>query len=268
MGARRGTVVRRFDDIEKGRDAGLKVLTWNLNHRAARRRIPGWIAEEVVQSAADVAILTEYVTGPDHERFVDELRGGGLPHVLLSDYVARENQILIASRQRFDRGHVVAPRIHSSVPPNVLHVEGPNGMQVLGFRMPAFNWADRELKRATWKWLLTAAQELQGYPAVIAGDFNTAASDGAKDCGDCIQQLVDQGWRHVQPESGFSFRHARSGSERCIDHLFASRMIDAGRAEYSWQFTQHGEEAASGKVGVPDHAMLLVNFAVSKVSLM
>ena len=51
----------------------MRVLSWNLNHRAALRRVPSWIAKAVELQRADVAVFTEYVAGTDHDRFVGEL---------------------------------------------------------------------------------------------------------------------------------------------------------------------------------------------------
>jgi hypothetical protein len=49
----------------------VKILTWNLNHRAARRSIPIWVSRAIVAEAPDVVVLTEYVAGADHDRFLD-----------------------------------------------------------------------------------------------------------------------------------------------------------------------------------------------------
>jgi hypothetical protein len=52
----------------------MKLLAWNLNHRAARRRIPSWIATAINEQAPDVLVLTEYVEGPDHDSFLATLK--------------------------------------------------------------------------------------------------------------------------------------------------------------------------------------------------
>lgn len=236
----------------------MKVLSWNLNHRAARRAIPDWVVSAIEAEAPDLAILTEYVAGPDHHRFLGGLSAAGLPFVSLSDQVKGENQILIASRESLSSGHLFAPAIHSAVPPNALHVTlNPSRVHCLGFRLPAFKRVDKAFARTTWEWLLKAASELIEYPSIIAGDFNTALEDSVADCGDCLRSLVSDGWSHVQPKGGYSFRHAQTGSERRIDHLFVSPAFVSSGAEYSWGFHKYGGDAASGKVGVPDHAMLL-----------
>jgi hypothetical protein len=97
----------------------VRILNWNLNHRAARRPVPRWISEAIAQQHADVVVLTEYVTGPDHERFVGELAAIGLPHVAKGERIGRENEVLIAAREPLATGTIQAPAIHPSVPSNL-----------------------------------------------------------------------------------------------------------------------------------------------------
>ncbi|MFT4046479.1 MAG: hypothetical protein QM661_07240 [Solimonas sp.] len=153
----------------------------------------------------------------------------------------------------------MAPMIHSSVPPNALHIVVPEtGLNILGFRMPAFIGPDaNRLRRLTWEWLLEASDYLRDKPAVIAGDFNTAVGDRSSKCGDCFGLLEQRGWVHARPESGCSWRH-NGGSERSIDHAFLTPALAGWHSEYSWSFRDRSPEAAMSKVGVPDHAMLIV----------
>jgi len=245
----------------------MRVLAWNLNHRAALREIPEWIAAAIASFDPDAVILTEYVEGSDHQRFLAELAARGLVHVLLTARTNKQNQLLIASREPQRRGALTAPAIHPAVPPNALNVVLENsGLHLLGFRMPAFIGPERPLKRGTWEWLLGAAAELRDRPAIIAGDFNTAPGDAVADCGDCLEVLQKSGWHLARPASGYSWRHAQSGATRQIDHAFLSSSLAAKRAEYSWKFHDLASDAASGKIGLPDHAMLLTDFELVSTS--
>lgn len=237
----------------------MRVLAWNLNHRAAQRRIPGWISKSVASYNPDAAIFTEYVHGDDHECFLEELGTQGLLHASLTQRPPGENQLLIVSRAPHSQVSIVAPPIHSSVQPNVIHVAlNTSGLQIVGFRMPAFTGPGRtRLKRLTWDWLLSVAAELRNLPCVIAGDFNTAPDDGTASCGEYFQLLSSIGW-HLPPAVGYSWRHPRSGATRRIDHALLSPRLAPGRAEYSWKFHDLAPDASSGKVGLADHAMLLV----------
>lgn len=243
----------------------MRLLIWNLNHRAARRPIPEWLSVAIARWSADVVVLSEYVEGPDHDRFVGQLQAQGLLHSALTERRNGENQLLIASRAPTRRGHLVAPAIHSSVPSNALHVVvEESGMHMLGCRVPAFTGADaRQFKRRTWEWLLHAAEELHDEPSILAGDFNTAPGDSDAKCGDCFQRLLDAGWRWARPSEGFSFRSENRGSPRQIDHAFVSPALSATYAEYSWEFQSLAPDAGSGTVGLPDHAMLVVDLGSS-----
>lgn len=100
----------------------MKLLAWNLNHRAAKRRIPAWIATAIAEQSPDILVLTEYVEGPDHASFLDALSAQGLGNYSLTSQPGGENQLLIASRDPQRRSRLNVPDIHPSVPPNVLEV--------------------------------------------------------------------------------------------------------------------------------------------------
>jgi hypothetical protein len=239
----------------------MKLLAWNLNHRAARRQIPLWIAAAINEQAPDILVLTEYVEGPDHDFFLTSLNANGLSEFSCSAQPGRENQVLIASRDTQRRYELLAPDIHPSVPPNILGASlDSHGLTVLGFRMPAFEAKERALKRLTWNWLLGEADRLRAGSAVIVGDFNTAPSDSEGRCGDCFSRLTQGGWQHVRPASGYSWRHPQFGTERQIDHIFLSASLVPRRVEYLWEFERLAPEDTSRKVGRPDHAMLICEF--------
>jgi hypothetical protein len=239
----------------------MKLLAWNLNHRAARRQIPAWIAAAINEQAPDILVLTEYVEGPDHDFFLTSLKANGLSEFSCSAQPGRENQVLIASRDMQRRYELLAPDIHPSVPPNILGAWlGSHCLTVLGFRMPAFEAKDRALKRLTWNWLLDEADRLRVGLALIVGDFNTAPGDSEARCGDCLAQLVQGGWQHVRPASGYSWRHPEFGTERQIDHIFLSASLVPRRVEYLWEFERLAPEGTSRKIGFPDHAMLVCEF--------
>ena len=93
----------------------MKLLAWNLNHRAARRQIPSWIAAAINEQAPDILVLTEYVEGPDHDFFLASLNANGLSEFSCSTQPGRENQVLIASRSTQRRYDLSAPDIHLSL---------------------------------------------------------------------------------------------------------------------------------------------------------
>jgi Endonuclease/Exonuclease/phosphatase family len=239
----------------------MRLLAWNLNHRAARRRIPSWIATAINQDGPDILVLTEYVEGQDHASFVADLKATGLSDFSCTIQPGGENQLLIATRVAHQTCDLIVPKIHSSVPSNVLKIALEGGLTIIGVRIPAFVGKDcRSLKRATWTWLLGEADRLRDCPAIIVGDFNTAPGDPRDDCGDCLEELVHGGWQHSRPMSGCSWR-SRTGTERQIDHIFLSKCLRSTRVEYQWSYQEMTRPlGASVKPGIPDHAMLLCDF--------
>jgi exonuclease III len=205
-------------------------------------------------------VLTEYVEGPDHRLFLAALESIGLPNFSCTIQPGRENQVLIATRQKHTRCNLALPEIHRSVPSNVLKVTMSFGIIIVGFRMPSFVGKDRPLKRLVWDWLLQEADRLRDNSAIIVGDFNTAPTDSDRDCGDCFATLVAKGWQRPEPTTGYSWRHPRSGSERRIDHIFFSSALTPRTIEYLWSFEELVPDASVRTVGLPDHAMLICSF--------
>lgn len=202
----------------------MKLLAWNLNHRAKHRAIPLWTSTEIARQHPDLVVLSEYVEGAGHEPFCASLRAGGLEHISCTPPTPGENQLLIASREAHRQDELMIPEI-PSVRSNVLEVfTEASAITILGFRMPAFEKEQRPLKRPAWGWLLRQADRLRRGPAVIAGDFNTAPGDSKAQCGDCLDELVRCGWQHVRPSSGYSWRHVR-GNQREIDHVFLTDSL-------------------------------------------
>jgi hypothetical protein len=218
-----------------------------------------WVSRAIAAEAPDVVVLTEYVVGADHDRFLGELTAAGLSHSAVTSLVGRSNQVLVAARQPIEPGLLVAPDFHPSVRPNFQHVRLlVDAIEVIGFRMPVFEVSERPMKRRTWDWLITALRKVRDRPAIIIGDFNTAPGDSTKTCGDCIELLIAEGWTaHVAAE-GYSYRRAPDTVGRRIDLAFTSPTLVGAGATYSWVFQMLAVDAVSGSVGRPDHAMLFL----------
>jgi hypothetical protein len=69
----------------------IRLLTWNLNHRARPRRVGHAITEAIASLRPDLVALTEYVEGPSHADFLAQLSARGFPHVCVSNAVAAQN---------------------------------------------------------------------------------------------------------------------------------------------------------------------------------
>src|SRR5271165_4862365 len=104
-------------------EMSLRVLAWNVNHRARAKAIPLTLADAIISLEPDVIVLTEYVHGATRSPFLAQLADCGLPYWLVSHVTPlKENHVLIASRTPIDLGSIRAPDIAPSVPSNFLHV--------------------------------------------------------------------------------------------------------------------------------------------------
>jgi hypothetical protein len=237
----------------------LRLLTWNVNHRAKKRRIPPWLAGAIIEQQPDIAVLTEYVVGADHSILVDALRTAGLGNVVTTTQAENQNQILIASRIQLKQVPLSPPPIHPSVIPNCLHLTSVSqGLDVIGFRMPIGGDFNPGVRDRVWEWLLKSLEALRNRSAILIGDFNCAPDDPAAKQRRWFLRLDELGWSRAVPTGGFSFGRF-SNCERSIDHCFVSRGLKVAVAEYSWRFVSPQVERQRGRAGTPDHAMLIVD---------
>lgn len=234
----------------------LRVLTWNLNHRARPRSIAATVATVIGTLAPDVAVLTEYVEGKSHAAFIQELAAVGLEHFSHSARVKGQNQILIASRLSLRSGHLLAPALDAALPSNVLHVElvEPR-LDIVGIRVPAYE--QRLPREQCWKWLVETGQQFLERPAVLIGDFNV---DPSSRYGQSIRDLVASGWQHGWQDDWWSFRSLKGFTSR-IDHAFVSPRIHLEQAKY---VAVSGEHILAGDpTALSDHAALVIDVSVS-----
>ncbi len=215
------------------------------------------MAPAIASVGPDLVVLTGYVPGPGHDRFLAELEAVGLAHALWTERVAGQNSVLIAARTPLVPGGFRATTGDESFPSNVLHACLPDdGVEVLGVRIPDYSRL-LALKRVCWDWVLEAADVLRSRRSIILGDFNTDPSSSIARCGDRITRLVEKGWMHASPETGSSYV-GPGGASVCIDHAFLSGLW--GVAEASC-VTDGGGIQFSGKHtgALSDHAALLVS---------
>lgn len=233
----------------------MRILAWNVNHRARRKAIPRGLGEAIGALAPDLVALTEYVPSASHEDFTDILGTIGLAHIRISADVPKENRVLIASRWPLVEGNIHAPAIAPSVPSNALHVRVPErGIDLLGLRIPDYS-RQPAIRRKCWDWLLSAARPVAGRSFVIAGDLNTDPRYPRARCGDRIGQLVEAGFTHASPAQGASYWTVNGHGVR-IDHAFTSKSLTVLGAEYVTRVGEH--LLVGGRDAYSDHAALLV----------
>jgi endonuclease/exonuclease/phosphatase family metal-dependent hydrolase len=235
----------------------MRIVAWNINHKAREKKIPEQLAEAIASLGPDVIVLTEYVQGLSRNAFHASLAHHGFCNWLVSECRPRENHVLVAARTALERGSIRAPEIAPSVPPNALHVRLPQeGLEILGLRVPDYS-KDPKTKRACWNWIIETAASVKDRPFVMIGDCNTDPKYPPNKCGDCIKRLVDDGWQLASPAEGSSFWTLNGHSVR-IDHAFVSRLLVVEGASFVTKFDRHafaGEEPGA----LSDHAALSID---------
>lgn len=233
----------------------MRLVTWNVNHRARPRPVPGWVPEVLQALAPDVLVLTEYVPGPPNGAFRASLASLGLHYIALSPDAPGENRVLVASRSPVVEGNIRPPLIAPSVPSNFIHVRLPDQcLEVVGMRMPDYS-KQPPVRRACWDWLEQAAGTLAGRPSVILGDFNADPRYPKSRCGDRFARLEACGWQHALP-GGASYWTPRGRGVR-IDHAFVSYHVSVRTACYVSKIAGLQLAHRNGP-GIPDHAALVL----------
>ena len=237
----------------------MKLVTWNINHRAQQARIPASMARAIGSLEPDVVVLTEYVPGPTRQAFRAELAASGLEHQCLSPRASGQNHVLIASRVSLERGIIRAPGITPAVPSNALHVLLPDvGVEILGLRVPDFS-RNHRARRQCWDWILATAGMVKDWPFVMLGDFNRDPSDPGNEWGSRINQLAAEGWQLAAPPSGASY-WGPGGRVARLDHALVSVHFAVRGAQY---VVERGPYlfAGTGQGALSDHAPLLIDIA-------
>jgi endonuclease/exonuclease/phosphatase family metal-dependent hydrolase len=234
----------------------MKILAWNVNHRARPKAIPPGLGEAIGAMAPDLVVLTEYVPSDSHAGFLSALGTFGLLHTCISGAAPKENRVLIASRWPLEDGDIHTPPIAPSVPSNALHVYVPDReVALLGIRIPDYS-KEPALRRRCWDWLLDTARTMAARPFIIVGDLNTDPKYPRARCGDRIGQLIDAGFIHASPAIGASYWTLRGLGVR-IDHAFTTKSFNVLGAEYVTQVGQH--VLVGSRAAYSDHAALLVD---------
>ena len=129
----------------------MRILTWNINHRAVTKAIPAALPKGILSLNPDVVVLTEYVEGSDHSKLCDSLEAGGLPVQFRSQKVEGQNQVFVASRFVATVGLLAPPNDLYPAASNWLHVRiaGPS-LEIVGMRVPCYDLANQ--RRSYWDW--------------------------------------------------------------------------------------------------------------------
>jgi len=245
----------------------MKFLTWNVNHRSQKKEIPPQIAESLISLEPDFIILTEYVPGPSHKRFMADLGSSGYHCKVSSPDAVDENHIFVAAKIPFTEGEIQAPKLTvtsrsgkiqeaTSLPSNVFHIKIPQpGFNILGVRIPDYS-EQPLLRKACWDWLHDTTRKIHDEPFVILGDFNVDPCNSPKYFQNCFNQITREGWQHMDQPGKESWWSAKGYGKR-LDHALLSRHFQRRSSEYK---TTSGKYVfARGPGAMSDHAVLFVD---------
>jgi endonuclease/exonuclease/phosphatase family metal-dependent hydrolase len=241
----------------------LRVIAWNVNHRARGRAIHPNLVEAIASLNPDVIVLNEYVHRDTRRQFFDQLTEHDLRYQLVSHVTPHgENHVLIASRSPIELGSIRAPGIEKSIPSNFLHVRLPqDGCEILGLRIPDYS-KQPKMKRTCWDWIIEMAATAKDRPFVMIGDFNTDPEEPSTLCRACVGKLTDDGWKLATPKQGASWWSV-NGKPFRIDHAFVSRHLNVLESRYVAGFGELGS-IGNDEHSLSDHAPLLIEIEQRK----
>jgi hypothetical protein len=150
----------------------VRLVAWNMGHQTRECPINELFHRVVKHLNPEILTLNEYVHGSSREALVNALSALGLAQWDVSERQGSTNQVLIASRHRFERGDLKGPDIgdgHGSS--NFLHVvfSGLN-MEVVGIRVPFY---EKKIDcDGYWSKLFSLIESTSRRRIVYVGDFN------------------------------------------------------------------------------------------------
>jgi len=200
----------------------MRLLSWNVNHRADVSAIPASVVPAVAAQEPDVLVCTGYVRGPQHVEVLGALRAIGLRD---SDVTVPHREgascILVAAREPLMGGPVQPPAESApSVQAGFAHVIlERSAVHLFVVKVPEVG----EKIGADGKplvWLGEALEPYRDEPAIVIADVD--GTSGAE-----LNALEQRGWRLASPETPLREDHQRQ-------HVaFVSPVLTVSNAEYS-----------------------------------
>jgi exodeoxyribonuclease-3 len=233
------------------RDAGMRLLTWNIR-AGGGTRLPR-IATAIAVHQADVLVLTEYRSGEAGKRLRAILRDQGYGWQSPVEPPGIRNGVLIASREK----PTVAAHVAEHVPePWRMLAVTIGRIRLFGIYMP-----NLRAKIPYWEALIEASGSHAEGRALAMGDFNTCRAyvdePGATDVTALfLDKILGAGfrdvWRDRFPDGREYSWYSHRGNGFRIDHAFASARLARGIGDIRYS---HAERTS----GLSDHSVLIVD---------
>ena len=196
----------------------MKLLVWNINQRSSGQKIPSFVSKVIMDSKADIVILTECISATNEEniRSIQGFIDGPLSDQYVFRYnVERKecegsNGVLIAVRklleEKNDAKIISETKIISKIEKiNTVRTEQPNFLQVdmvvngellsvIGTRIRV---TDYEERREQVRSLIDHLNTLANRNIIVAGDFNNAKIYGDESKFYLGKDGVRENYRHT-----------------------------------------------------------------------
>ena len=238
-----------------GREALVKIIAWNLNHRAGMKTIPESVAGVIRKLSPDILVLTEYVDSDSHTAFKQSLVDMGLSHISLSTKRDGHNQVLLASRSRHTVGGIPSP-MESHAYTNFLPSTFPElDTIIVGIRAPAYK-ASAEV-RSYWVELTKILETASLKKLVLVGDLNGDPDSPASIGGGYLKALRARGWKIPSPTGDWSYISSDGLHRSRIDHVLASPAVGAVVASYITEVNGITVAGTKDLKPISDHAIIL-----------
>ena len=161
--------------------------------------------------------------------------------------------MLIASRFPLSPLDLELPRFDAQFPANIQGARLPDGITLVGLRVPAYDSKQRGLLERAWDWIECTAARLAKGPAVMLGDFNTSARSLRSPAAARFKALIGSGWQRAAPQGSASY-FSPKGLTSEIDHVLFTRSCMVKHARYVLDAGGYRLAGASGALS--DHAAL------------
>jgi len=237
---------------------GLKILSWNLNHRTQRKKIPFSVINVISELAPDVVCLNEYVDGDGRPDFKAQLRDEGFQSVSISSVTGRHNQVLLATRKIHEVGEIEAPVIDGMAESNYLHAKlGEFDLDVVALRAPMYK--KRADLRAYWETLRKTIEAHKSRRVIFIGDLNCDPALPKYVGSAYMLELRASGWQIPEARGDWSYISMNGAKVSRLDHVIASPQLERVESEYVTRVRDILVAGQHSAGPISDHAILVVN---------
>jgi hypothetical protein len=241
----------------------MKILSWNLNHRIQLKIIPVAVLSIIDEISPDLIVLSEYVDGKERIPFKYGLDQIGFQHISVSKKMNRQNQVLIASRAKHERGDLKPPLCDEASIANFLHLVVPEfDIEIVGFRAPHYG-KKQELK-TYWSNLLAIIRTAMSRHIVFIGDFNCDPAIPETPGAESLNLLREESWQLPIPNGNWSYISYDGQKLSRLDYALGGPEIGNMSGTYVSKIDSYVMAGTKEQNPISDHAILISEVSPNK----